>query len=87
MAFKCRDEEDTSLWLLKCRDEEDTSVWLLKSRNIDLKRHKLGLPDKPEVAQTTFPIFTDSLVHTGSLLYYDFGSYDQPFPRYSAKKE
>ena len=48
--LKCRDEEDTSLWLLKCRDEEDTSVWLLKSRNIDLKRHKLGLPDKPEVA-------------------------------------
>ena len=70
--LKCRDEEDTSLWLLKCRDEEDTSVWLLKSRNIDLKRHKLGLPDKPEVAQTTFPIFTDSLVHTGSLLYYHF---------------
>ena len=48
--LKCMNEEDTSLWLLKCRDEEDTSLWLLKSRNIDLKRRKLGLPDKPEVA-------------------------------------
>ena len=27
MAFECRDEEDTSLWLLKCRNEEDTSPW------------------------------------------------------------
>ena len=56
------------------------------SRDIALKRRKLGLPDKPEVASMPFPVCKDSLDHAGSLSYYDFGSYDQPFPRYSAKK-
>ena len=56
------------------------------SRDITLKRRKLGLPDEPEVASSSFPVCTDSLGATGSLLYYDFGSYDQPFVIYSAKK-
>ena len=56
------------------------------SRNIAQKRSKLGLPDKKEVASRSFPVYIDSLDHTGSLLYYHFGPYDQPFPRYSAKK-
>ena len=56
------------------------------SRDIILERRKLRLPYKPEVASISFPVCTDSLSHAGSLLYYDFGSYDQPFPRYSAKK-
>ena len=50
------------------------------------KRNRLGFPDKPEVVSRSFLVCTDSLDHTGSLLYYDFGSYDQPFPRYSAKR-
>ena len=56
------------------------------SRDITLKRRKLGLPDEPEVASSSFPVCTDSLGATGSLLYYDFGSYDQPIARYSAKR-
>ena len=56
------------------------------SRDITLKRRKLGLPDEPEVASSSFPVCTDSLGATGSLLYYDFESYDQPFVIYSAKK-
>ena len=56
------------------------------SRDIALKRRNLGLPDKPEVASRAFSVGTDSLGYTGSLVYYDFGSYDQPLPRYSAKK-
>ena len=44
------------------------------------------MSDKPEVASSSFPVCRDSLGHTDSLLYYDFGSYDQSFRRYSAKK-
>ena len=50
-----------------------------------LKRLKLGLPHKPEAALTPLPVCTDSLGHYGPMSFYDFGSYDQPFPRYSAR--
>ena len=56
------------------------------SRDIALKRVKLGLPHKPEVAMRSFPVCTNSLMHAGLMLFYDFGPYDLPFSRYCPMK-